>query len=214
MPRYKNQRSFIAGAPESGLFGILLPRGLAADDAHYFRRTGTRFGHQGGEEMGLGPLLRFFPLLAIAIAVAVGIATVIFTINVAEHLSPAEVVSCLVLGGLLLGMVIGISWLLRDLSRAAIVDTRQGILWLGGGWLGRWQALNFAYLSRIEVTRVAEDHEAEYPWGVEVVDLDGGRHRVCEELGPELAAVPARELAAHTRLPFAGIDTRNAGTDA
>ncbi|MHC5067308.1 MAG: hypothetical protein ACYTF0_01840 [Planctomycetota bacterium] len=190
------------GSPARGLFGLTLPAGVDTSDIHYFRRCGVTYQLHGADNMGIGPLLRLLPVLTMIIAAAV-VTLIAYSLNQwGSEMSTSERIATFGVGILILALVFGTSRLMKDMTKAAVIDTKRRILWLGGGWMNRWDATPFDLLAQVEVRRIAEDGAAEFPWSVEVVDLNRERLSVSTEMTEELAGRVAKELAKRLCLPI------------
>ncbi|NRA36982.1 MAG: hypothetical protein HRU15_02475 [Planctomycetes bacterium] len=194
-----NTGSFTTRTPKSGLFGSL-PTGIDSE-AGYFRRQGASFAFQRGDRVGMSPMLRMMPLFALIILASCGVTLMIRLANL-ENLGHYEIAATIGICLLIFAMSFGLSWLLKDLTRAAIVDNSQATLWLGGGWMGSWDAINYSIIQHVKVARIASDIEAEYPWAIVVVDMDRVEYRICEEMTAEFANTAGKELAGRMGMSF------------
>ncbi len=149
MPYSNNKFSFATPSPKSRIFNFIMPRNI--QEGEFFSRSGQNFQFQDTDRMGLGPYIRLVPSIALAAAVIVLLSLIITIVNYSAQLNGIEILSCAVLAVLVTGMVSACAWLLKDFSESAIIDKKHKLLWIGGGYFGRWEAIAFNEIRQITV---------------------------------------------------------------
>ena len=143
-------------------------------------------------EMGIGPILRLMPMITFFLAIALLAGVILSLVNFGDRLATNEFIAVLGVGCLPGSLLVGVCFLLQDMTEAVLIDDHRKTVWVGGGWFGRWEALPWSFLASI---RIREDNSnTEFPWVVEVVDLDRDAHVIRHEYNKELAEEVAQLL--------------------
>lgn len=198
MPYANNKFSFATPNPKSRTFSFLKP--VQIEDGVFFSKSGSNFQFQDIDSMGLGPLLRLVPSIALAasVIILVTLSSIIATYH--EQFNQNELIASIALTIMVTSMIGGCAWLLRDFSESAFLDMKHHMLWIGGGYFGRWQGVQF---NEIQALKVVESDKAYTDDHFQLIVVgQEGQHLIYKDSIKEMVVSCAQELSSKLKIPL------------